>query len=208
MIHHAAPQNQDLGGRAAWVKSRYITGVLVTPPPPPFFSSFFSFQCVFVIFFVKQNVCVLERYFHCRSSMSYTNWFSLQDRQRKELPTSHQRLEICRLLVLSDTGSTLRRALLVFSFRDRPLLWLQVKIPCGEQQSAAPVLAKRWVAPPIKQQQRWDHFFLHQRALLCEESNVVMAANKDEKAAALMAAAHHFLSLCFVRRAAILYMSQ
>lgn len=100
--------------------------------------------------------------FHCQSSLSWTNWFTLQ-RQRKELPTSHQRLEICRLLVLSNTGSTLRRALLVFSFRDRPLLWLQGKIPCWERQSAAPVLAKRWVASPIKQQQRWDHFFLHRR---------------------------------------------
>lgn len=167
--------------------------------PHPFV---FSFQCVFVILSAFWNIN-----FHCQSSMSYTNWFTLQ-RQGKELPTSHQRLEICRLLVLSDTCLTLRWALLVFSFRDRPLLWLQGKIPCGERQSAAPVLAKRWVAPPIKQQQRWDHFFLHQRALLREESNVAMAANKDEKAGALMATAHHFLSLCFVRRAPILYISQ
>lgn len=203
MIYHAAPQNQDLGGRAALMKSSYIIGVFTTPAP-----LFFLAFNVSVILFIKQYVSVLKGInFHCQSSLSWTNWFTFQ-RRRKELPTSHQRLEICRLLVPSDTGSTLRRALLVFSFRDRPLLWLQGKIPCGERQSAAPVLAKRWVAPPIKQQRRRDHFFLHQRAPLHEESNVAMAANKDGKAAALMAAAHHFLSWYFVQRAPILYMSR
>lgn len=84
----------------------------------------------------------------------------------------------------SNLTPVLHWALLVLlSYWDGPLLWLQRKIRHGGGQSVALVLAKHWVTPSIRQQQRkrWDHFFPHKQAPLREDSKVTMAASKTRQ---------------------------